>query len=86
MLILAVDSVSLTSRVQRLQVQEDCPGNLAGWYRHISKGAWPFSSRDHGWPIADCSAEGLKVCNALLTFSHLPQHSYSSSYAVCSWA
>ena len=44
-----------------VQVQEDCPGNLTRWYRHISKGAWPFSSRDHGWPIADCSAEGLKV-------------------------
>ena len=47
-----------------VQVQEDCPGNLAAWYRHISKGAWPFSSRDHGWPIADCSAEGLKVRTA----------------------
>ena len=46
-----------------MQVQEDCPGKLEAWYRHISKGAWPFSSRDHGWPIADCSAEGLKVCS-----------------------
>ena len=44
-----------------LQVREDCPGDLEKWYRHISKGAWPFSTRDHGWPIADCSSEGLKV-------------------------
>eukprot|EP01126_Amoeba_proteus_P004184 TRINITY_DN11414_c0_g1_i17.p1 TRINITY_DN11414_c0_g1~~TRINITY_DN11414_c0_g1_i17.p1 ORF type:complete len:580 (+),score=109.10 TRINITY_DN11414_c0_g1_i17:1123-2862(+) len=31
------------------------------YYRHISKGAWPFSTRDHGWPISDCTAEGF-VC------------------------
>ncbi|KAI3681373.1 hypothetical protein L6452_36167 [Arctium lappa] len=23
-------------------------------------GAWPFSTADHGWPISDCTAEGLK--------------------------
>lgn len=44
-----------------MQVRDDCPPPLSRWYRHISKGAWPFSTRDHGWPIADCSAEGLKV-------------------------
>lgn len=43
------------------QVREDCPGPLVKWYRHISRGAWPFSTRDHGWPISDCSAEGLKA-------------------------
>ena len=42
-------------------MREDCPGPLVAWYRHISKGAWPFSTRDHGWPISDCSSEGLKV-------------------------
>lgn len=44
-----------------VKVLEDCPGNLDFWYRHISKGAWPFSTADHGWPISDCTAEGLKV-------------------------
>ena len=44
-----------------LKVLEDCPGDLNFWYRHISKGAWPFSTADHGWPISDCTAEGLKV-------------------------
>lgn len=43
------------------KVLEDCPGDLNKWYRHISKGAWPFSTADHGWPISDCTAEGLKV-------------------------
>ena len=44
-----------------MKVLEDCPGDLNFWYRHISKGAWPFSTADHGWPISDCTAEGLKV-------------------------
>eukprot|EP01138_Halocafeteria_seosinensis_P012422 gb/GECG01012693.1/.p1 GENE.gb/GECG01012693.1/~~gb/GECG01012693.1/.p1 ORF type:complete len:840 (+),score=88.00 gb/GECG01012693.1/:1-2520(+) len=30
------------------------------WFRIMSKGGWPFSTNDHGWPIADCTAEGLK--------------------------
>ncbi|GAA0163848.1 cyclase [Lithospermum erythrorhizon] len=47
--------------IKNSQVIEDCPGNLDIWYRHISKGAWPFSIADHGWPISDCSAEGLKA-------------------------
>lgn len=28
-------------------------------------GGWPFSTNDHGWPISDCTAEGLKVALAL---------------------
>jgi squalene/oxidosqualene cyclase-like protein len=35
--------------------------NREKFFRHISKGGWPFSTRDHGWPITDCTAEGLKV-------------------------
>lgn len=49
------------SYVDRSQVVEDCPGTIQESYRHPSKGAWPFSTRDHGWPISDCSAEGLKA-------------------------
>jgi lanosterol synthase len=30
------------------------------YFRHPSVGGWPFSTRDHGWPISDCTAEGLK--------------------------
>lgn len=52
-----------------LKVSDDCPGNLAYWYRHISKGAWPFSTADHGWPISDCTAEGLKVITFSLKFT-----------------
>lgn len=31
------------------------------FYRHPSVGGFPFSNVEHGWPITDCSAEGLKV-------------------------
>jgi len=48
------------------QVREDTPGGMR-YYRHISKGAWPFSTRDHGWPISDCSSEGMKGSLAVQT-------------------
>ncbi len=49
---------------------EEAQAPLSRYYRHISKGAWPFSSRDHGWPISDCSSEGLK---AALVLGGLPE-------------
>ncbi|XP_057869659.2 cycloartenol synthase 2 [Cryptomeria japonica] len=58
------------SYIDKSQVQEDCPGDLNFWYRHISNGAWPFSTRDHGWPISDCASEGFK---AALALSQLPR-------------
>ena len=36
-------------------------------YRHRSKGGWPFSTRAHGWPISDCTAEGVKASLLLET-------------------
>ena len=44
--------------VEISQVLVDVP-NRERYYRHQSKGAWPFSTRAHGWPIADCTGEGL---------------------------
>ncbi|KAL1318852.1 hypothetical protein HN51_071133 [Arachis hypogaea] len=55
--------------IKKSQVLEDCPGDLNYWYRHISKGAWPFSTRDHGWPISDCTSEGLKAALLLSKIS-----------------
>uniref|UniRef100_A0A803PCS5 Terpene cyclase/mutase family member n=1 Tax=Cannabis sativa TaxID=3483 RepID=A0A803PCS5_CANSA len=43
------------------QVRENPPNHL-DHFRHISKGAWTFSDRDHGWQVSDCTAEGLKCC------------------------
>lgn len=44
--------------IEITQVLEDVP-NRERFYRHRSYGAWPFSTRAHGWPIADCTGEGL---------------------------
>jgi len=51
--------------VEASQVLADAAPPLGKYYRHISKGAWPFSTQDHGWPISDCSSEGLKAVIAL---------------------
>ncbi len=50
------------------QVKDDVD-NLEKYHRHISKGGWPFSTLDHGWPITDCTAEGMK---AVLAIESLP--------------
>ncbi|KAK1269673.1 Cycloartenol synthase [Acorus gramineus] len=37
--------------IKNSQVLNDCPGDLSHWYRHISKGAWPFSTESVGEPL-----------------------------------
>ncbi|GBG31330.1 Cycloartenol synthase [Hondaea fermentalgiana] len=73
--------VKASKFVDDMQVREDV------WERHTyfraeSLGGWPFSSRDHGWPISDCTAEGLRASILLSTFPdfkddknlhHIPQ-------------
>ncbi|CAJ1951641.1 unnamed protein product [Sphenostylis stenocarpa] len=51
------------------QITANSSGNLSYWYRHISKGGWPFSTPDNGWPVSDCTAEGLKTA---ILLSNLP--------------
>merc|ERR1719274_435438 len=47
--------------IEASQVRADAAPPLGKYYRHMSLGAWPFSTQDHGWPISDCSSEGLKA-------------------------
>ncbi len=47
--------------IDKNQVLEDV-AQPARCFRHASKGGWPFSDLPHGWPISDCTAEGLKAC------------------------
>ncbi|KAK8503424.1 hypothetical protein V6N12_034819 [Hibiscus sabdariffa] len=44
------------------QVRDNPPGDFKRMFRHISKGSWTFSDRDHGWQVSDCTAEALKCC------------------------
>jgi squalene/oxidosqualene cyclase-like protein len=46
--------------VEANQVLADVPQRERA-YRDRSRGGWPFSTRAHGWPISDCTAEGLKA-------------------------
>jgi squalene/oxidosqualene cyclase-like protein len=48
------------------QVLEDLP-DYRRYHRHPSRGGWPFSDREHGWPITDCTAEGLSAALLLET-------------------
>jgi len=52
------------SYIRDNQVIEDVP-EPARHYRHPPRGGWPFSDREHGWPISDCTAEGVKAALAL---------------------
>ena len=42
------------------QIKEEV-SNRKRYFRHQSVGGWPFSTLDHGWPISDCTAEGIKA-------------------------
>jgi squalene/oxidosqualene cyclase-like protein len=46
--------------IKNNQVIEDVP-QYKKYYRHPSRGGWPFSDREHGWPITDCTSEGYKA-------------------------
>lgn len=37
----------------------------AEFFRHPMIGSWPFSTAEQGWPVADCTAEGLSATLAL---------------------
>jgi len=47
------------SYLDRTQIASD-EDDRELYFRHVSKGGWPFSTAAHGWPISDCTAEGLK--------------------------
>lgn len=52
------------------QVKEEVPGQKE-FFRHPSVGGWPFSTPDHGWPITDCTSEGLDAVLSILEFPDL---------------
>ncbi|KAG8432562.1 hypothetical protein GDO86_016991 [Hymenochirus boettgeri] len=44
----------------RISQIPDNPPEYKKYYRQMNKGGFPFSTRDCGWIVADCTAEGLK--------------------------
>ncbi|XP_072300240.1 lanosterol synthase [Eucyclogobius newberryi] len=62
----AQDKPSLTECLKKAhhflnitQIPEN-PPEYKKYYRQMNKGGFPFSTRDCGWIVADCTAEGLK--------------------------
>ncbi|SCV74978.1 BQ2448_8007 [Microbotryum intermedium] len=42
------------------QIREN-PLHFEKAYRHRTKGAWPFSTKEQGYTVSDCTAEGMKT-------------------------
>lgn len=42
------------------QIREN-PKHFESAYRHRTKGAWPFSTKEQGYTVSDCTGEGLKA-------------------------
>ncbi|PKI83478.1 Erg7p [Malassezia vespertilionis] len=51
------------------QIREN-PKYYRSAYRFSTKGAWPFSTREQGYTVSDCTAEGLKAVLMLQEESH----------------
>ena len=72
-------SLRLASNYLEMSQVLDDVHDYQRFYRHSSRGGWPFSTRDHGWPITDCTAEAIKAILLLqdtrhLTIDHLFHH------------
>lgn len=42
------------------QIREN-PQHFRSCYRHATRGAWPFSTKQQGYTVSDCTSEGLKA-------------------------
>ena len=54
-----------TAAVASPAYRYEAPDARRRYFRHRSLGGWPFSTSAHGWPISDCTAEGLKAVLSL---------------------
>lgn len=61
--------------VRETQIRTD-PHERERHYRCHAEGGWPFSNLEHGWPITDCTSEGLKVSLLMASRSAepIPEH------------
>lgn len=44
------------------------------FFRNRRKGGWPFSTAEQGWPITDCSAEGMAIALKLHQKGIIPEN------------
>ena len=63
--------------LDKCQIREN-PKHYESAYRHRTKGAWPFSTKEQGYTVSDCTAEGLK--SVLYLQEHLKYVSQSGFF------
>jgi len=49
------------------------PKHFEKAYRHETKGAWPFSTKEQGYTVSDCTAEGMKSVLLLQSLPNIPE-------------
>jgi len=57
-------NITTLKNAYRFLKENQIPDDVPQWkryYRHRSKGGWPFGEKTVGWPTSDCTAEGLKA-------------------------
>ncbi|GAA5907380.1 lanosterol synthase ERG7 [Sporobolomyces salmoneus] len=69
---------NVESSTKLLEWLEDCqilenPKWFEKAYRHETKGAWPFSTREQGYTVSDCTAEGMKSVLLLQSLPNMPE-------------
>lgn len=79
-----VGDIVIVSRLTRfIQVREDVE-QMEYFYRHISKGAWPFSTRHHGWPISGTTdADLFALPPRHFPWKLAPHHSMNCFFLDC---
>ncbi len=50
--------------IEYSQIKTEHPSH-AEFFRHPMIGSWPFSTPENGWPVSDCTAEGLSAVLAI---------------------
>ena len=55
--------------LDQCQIREN-PIHYKSAYRHTTKGAWPFSTKEQGYTVSDCTGEGLKA--VIYLQEHIP--------------
>jgi squalene/oxidosqualene cyclase-like protein len=63
--------------IDHMQMREDMP-NKERYYRSGTKGAWPFTTGNHGWAISDCTAEGFTAALLLRDLDFISENRVSA--------
>ncbi|GAA6035640.1 hypothetical protein JCM8097_004942 [Rhodosporidiobolus ruineniae] len=64
--------LSLLRWLDQCQIQHN-PPHYREAYRHQTDGAWPFSTKEQGYTVSDCTAEGMKSVLLLQELPHIPE-------------